>query len=319
MQYEQIGRDELIKLAREATTETSRIDFKREFNPSTIAELLQLIKDLVAMANSGGGCLIVGISDDGTPSGADLSGLVSLDPAKLTDQIAKYAGVQFGKFEIMQLQRGSSTLGLIVVLGVDRPIVFEKPGSYEQPPGTGRTAFVKGAIYFRHGAKSEPATNEDVVAVVETQLAKIRESWLGNIRQVVEAPIGHVVHMLPPNVTLRDDPTATAIRITDSADAPLYRIDNPDKNCPYRQKDVVAAVAARLGPAVRFNQYDIQAITQVHAINVTRPDLFYQSKFGPKQYSDHFIQWIVDRATEDPSFLSNARQKHKEAVRGTHK
>jgi predicted HTH transcriptional regulator len=78
MEHYQIERDAIIKLALEATRETSRVDFKREFDPSSTAEFLQLIKDLVAMANSGGGCLIVGIDDDGTPSGANLSGLLSL-------------------------------------------------------------------------------------------------------------------------------------------------------------------------------------------------------------------------------------------------
>jgi hypothetical protein len=318
MQYQQIERDTLIKLAHDAMTETSRIDFKREFNPSATADFLQLIKDLVAMANSGGGCLIVGLNDDGTPSNTDLSDLMSLDPAKLTDRVAKYTGVQFGRFEIMSLQRGPNNIGLIIVLGADRPMVFEKPGSYEQPPGTSKTAFAMGTIYFRHGAKSEPATNDDIIATVDAQISRIRESWLGNIRQVVEAPVGHVVHMLPPDVTLRDDPAATAIRITDSEDAPAYRIDSPDKNCPYRQRDVLAAVAARLGPSVRFNQYDIQAISYVHGINASKPDLFYQSRFGPKQYSDRFIEWIVNRATKDPSFLSKIRDQFREALRKAH-
>ncbi len=319
MEYQQLDRSILLKFATEATTESQRIDFKREFDPSSTVDFLQLVKDVIAMANSGGGCLIVGVNDDGTSSGADVSALLSLDPAILTDRVAKYTSTQFGRFEILPLPRDSSTLGLIIVYGADRPIVFEKPGAYEQPRGTARTAFQMGAIYFRHGAKSEPATNDDIVAAVDAHIARIRESWLGNIRQVVEAPLGHVVHVLPPDVTLRNDPSATAIRITDSVDAPAYRIDNPDLHCPYRQKDVVAAVVARIGPGVRFNQYDIQAITHVHDITASKPDLFYQSRFGPKQYSDLFVQWIVDQVAKDLHFLANVRDQYRQEIRDAHR
>lgn len=40
----------------------------------------ELIKDIVAMANSGGGRIAIGANDDGTPSGYELVGRVGIEP-----------------------------------------------------------------------------------------------------------------------------------------------------------------------------------------------------------------------------------------------
>jgi hypothetical protein len=56
-----------------AQGETRSIDFKEHFDPKELSEWLELIKDLVAMANSGGGLILIGSattarSATGTPS-----------------------------------------------------------------------------------------------------------------------------------------------------------------------------------------------------------------------------------------------------------
>jgi hypothetical protein len=50
-----IGIDEALEL----NHETQSVDFKRQFDPSSSAEWCELTKDLVAMANSGGGVILV--------------------------------------------------------------------------------------------------------------------------------------------------------------------------------------------------------------------------------------------------------------------
>ena len=44
-----------------------------------------------------------------------------------------------------------------------------------------KTAFSAGTVYFRHGAKSEPGTSEDLRASLERELDRIRSSWLDGI------------------------------------------------------------------------------------------------------------------------------------------
>jgi predicted HTH transcriptional regulator len=65
----------------------------------------ELIKDIVTMANSGGGALVFGVDDQGKLSDADLTPLLALDSAKVMDKIAPYTGVQFPGFEIRPGQR----------------------------------------------------------------------------------------------------------------------------------------------------------------------------------------------------------------------
>jgi hypothetical protein len=38
-----------------STAETDRVDFKREFNPGVEGEWCEILKDILAMGNSGGG------------------------------------------------------------------------------------------------------------------------------------------------------------------------------------------------------------------------------------------------------------------------
>jgi hypothetical protein len=43
-------------------------------------------------------------------------------------------------------------------------------------------------VYFRHGAKSEPATTADLREFVDRRVEEVRQVWIGRIRLVVEAP-----------------------------------------------------------------------------------------------------------------------------------
>lgn len=49
--------------------ESTTVDFKTSFDPQSKGDWCELIKDIIAMTNSGGGSLIVGVADDGSFSG----------------------------------------------------------------------------------------------------------------------------------------------------------------------------------------------------------------------------------------------------------
>ena len=61
---------------------------------------------------------------------------------------------------------------------------------------TQKTAFGRGTLYFRHGAKSESGTSADVTAVIEREVASVKEFWLEGIAKVVAAPPGATVQVL---------------------------------------------------------------------------------------------------------------------------
>jgi hypothetical protein len=171
-----------------AETETADLDFKGSFDPSALQAWCELIKDMVAMANSGGGVILVGVNDDGSPAVTDIEVVVAVDPAKIADKIKKYTDQHVAGFSLVKGSRRGQPVAVLSVAPVPIPIIFTAPGTYEVGGGKQKTAFAKGTVYFRHGAKSEPGTSADLRAAIERELDRIRGSWLDGIKKLVTAP-----------------------------------------------------------------------------------------------------------------------------------
>jgi len=304
-------KNEMLERARNAKRESKYVDFKERFDVSSPRDWCEIVKDIVAMANSAGGVILIGVRNDGTPSGLDVTHFLNLDPAQLTDKIAKYTGEQFSNFEITEIDRDESRVALLLIYGVSIPMVFIKPGTYSIGGGRQQTAFGKGTIYFRHGAKSEPGNSNDLRKVIEREVERIRKSWLGNIRKVVEAPPGYSVEILPPEVRVSTQPTATPIRIVDEPGAPPYRLETPDHTHPHRQKEVIELVNQQLGGEKIINSYDVLSVRRVYEIDETKPQYCYNPKFGSPQYRDDFINWLIQCYEKDPLFFVKAREQYR--------
>ncbi|PYS48261.1 MAG: hypothetical protein DMG13_25905 [Acidobacteria bacterium] len=69
--------------------ESASLDFKSCFDPESKQDWCELIKDLVAMSNSGGGTIIVGVDDDGNLSNADVAPLLAVDPTTAVGQACR--------------------------------------------------------------------------------------------------------------------------------------------------------------------------------------------------------------------------------------
>jgi hypothetical protein len=109
-----------------------------------------------------------------------------MDPAKVTDQIAKYTGEHFSDFEIRKVIRGQCSVIAFLISPVLVSIVLIEPGTHPLPDGKQqRLAFSKGTVYFRNGAKSEPGNTNDLRCAIERHLTNIRKSWLKGIKKPV--------------------------------------------------------------------------------------------------------------------------------------
>ena len=71
----------LIEKALLVDRESKYIEFKSIFDAESNQDWCEIIKDIVAIANSGGGIIIFGLESDGSPSGNDVSAISELDPA----------------------------------------------------------------------------------------------------------------------------------------------------------------------------------------------------------------------------------------------
>ncbi len=295
----------LILKALDAKRESRSIEFKESFDPDSTRECCEIVKDLVALANSGGGVIVFGIDNDGQPSEADLSPLTALDPARIGDLVRKYVEVPFGDFEIRHAVKGEHEVVAWLIGAAHTPMVFAKPGTY--PDGKGqRAAFGQGTVYFRHGAKSEPGTTDDLARALDRRVEQIRREWIAGVRKVVKAPAGSVVNVLPQDIRDTGAPDATAIRITEDPAAPAYRVINPDISHPFRQKELIQEVKRRLPKGIEFNSFDVYALRRVHSID-GKADLCHQPKFGSRQYSEKLAEWIQGQHKADPDFFQKAR------------
>jgi hypothetical protein len=289
----------------ETEKESADLDFKSSFNAAAQQDWCELIKDIVAMANSGGGLIVVGVKDDGSPATADLRPLMALDPATIVDKIEKYTDQHIAGFSLSSSSRRGCSVVVLSVSSVPIPIVFTAPGTYDIGGGKQKTAFSKGTVYFRHGPKSEPGTSEDLRAALKRELDRIRSSWLDGIKKVVTAPVGATISVLPAEVKLSGAEAATGVRLVNDESAPAFKAVRTDLLYPYRQKEMVARVNKLLaGPKV--TAHDVHCVRKAHGVD-TQPNFFYKPQFSSPQYSEAFAQWMIEQYRADADFFQKAR------------
>jgi len=304
-------RDKLLQKAVHAQRESKYIDFKESCDIESIESWCEIIKDIVAMANSGGGVIVFGLKNDGTCSGFDSAQLLSYDTAKVTDKIAKYTNRQFSDFEFLEVRRGVTTLAAVMISEAILPIVFTKAGTYRTESGKEKVAFQQGTIYFRHGAKSEPGDSEDLKDVIDRQVERVRKTWLGGIKKVTQAPAGSAIQVLYPSSVPGSLPgNIFSARIVADKTAPGVRPESADSLWPHRAKNVTTIVNHRLEGRTKINSYDLQCVRRIFNIEKDHPEYCYRpfALISP-QYSDAFVEWLVAEFEKNNQFFSQTRQR----------
>lgn len=299
----------LIDKALTAKRESKYLDFKESFDPDETSEWLELLKDIIAMANTGGGIIIIGLTNTGKPSGKDVSAVLELDHATIVDKVQKYTNIQFSEVEIHEAEKAGQGLAIIEISPVEIPLIFQNVGTYKAGPKKQKTAFSRGTIYFRHGAKSEPGSPDDLQKFIERRLESIRKEWLEGVRKVVKAEPGSAIRVFKGEVRESRSQEAVPIRFVDDPEAPGYRLIDHDTTFPYRQKELIDVVNGMLPDDVEINSYDILTIRRVHGIDEHRR-FFHQPKYAGPQYSDEFAQWLVSQHKENKDFFKEAREKY---------
>lgn len=304
-------RDKLIQRAATAPRESRVLDFKQECDITQPSVWCELIKDIVAFANSGGGLIVFGVADDGTHAGMDVAHMLGCDVADITNRIARYTNYQFSELEIVEVDRSGKRYPAFLISATEVPIVFTKPGTYPVEGGKQRSAFGQGTVYFRHGAKSEPGSRDDLQSWRDRELSRVRKSWLGGIKKVVHAPKGTNVSIVPqlpdgkgPTVAISTDPTA-----------PKVFLSNAEELFPYRQKELLREANRMLGKRAHINAHDATCINRKIDVLKTMPQFAYRPhKLASTQYSHAYAHWIVEQILETPNFLKDAREEYKRVL-----
>lgn len=297
-----------------ASTEASDLDFKLEWDYTRNADCLEIVKDVIAMANSGGGAILIGVDDNGNPVNPAYSAK-HCDPAVLNDKIFKYTGIQPTFVEMGLIERGGAHFEVIWVGKADIPIPFINPGTYELPDRKQKTAFGKGTVYFRHSAKSEPATYEDFRQFLERDFKSRKKFLLEGIAKVIEAPSSSTISVLSGPLKMTDSLDAAAVRITTDPTAPMISVPMVDKTHPYRQKELLEKVNAHLLAGKKITTHDFLCIRRTQLIH---RDLkyCYNMNWSSPRYSEACIDWIVEQITGDDAFVHRARELYAQIKEG---
>lgn len=87
---------------------------------------------------------------------------------------------------------------------------------------------------------------------------------------------------------------------------------SPDRTHPNRQKEVIEKVNQKMKGQIEINQYDCLVVRRLYNVD-KRSEWFYQSKIKgfSSQYSDAYVDWLVEAAKKDKDFFKKARKKYR--------
>jgi predicted HTH transcriptional regulator len=190
------------------SSEGPQADYKQYFDPESPKAHLDLVKDVVAIANSGGGCIIYGRSDTEV-FGLGEDATKSLDRAKVADLVEKYIGP--GLVQIsheLQKPKEGKTVVVISIAPAAFPLVVSRDGSW-RPPGEkfDKTVLRKGDIWVRHSSKNERASYEDVRSWLMTARSSERAAIYERMAMLVNLPEGSSVEVVTKTGSRIDTPS----------------------------------------------------------------------------------------------------------------
>jgi hypothetical protein len=291
-----------VAAALSAAGESRRTAFVRALGAAEPGGWYELLKDVAALANSGGGVAVVGVERDGRPSGWEPAPFLATGAAALTDAFAEHAGEPVAGFDVVPATKNACPVAAVVVHPRSgSPIVFQKAATY-RVESRRRTAFGRGTVYFRHGASSEPATARDLERFVQREVERQRRAWRANVRKAAAAPSDARVLVVKPATPAA--PPMTDVRVVDDPNAPVIGRADFDVTHPHRQRDVIRLVNAALDRPI--NQFDLLSVKRIHRVE-DEPRFFHKPRFSSPQYSDAFVRWLIDSSRADPAFFEHAR------------
>ena len=257
----------LVRAVHESgASECIRCERKVAFVPGTRG-WAELAKDIVAMANSGGGIIVFGIADDGRRVGLANSLVSTLDPAKITDQLRRKAPAAAVGSSYHEANYYRRTYGVLVIQPLPVPLIFDTEWSYPDDAGTPRVAIRPGVLYVRTPGRSAPGTQADLQALWQRSVEDASRQLLARIERVAALPLGAELIAVPEGdpaqgYFLRSDGRGQPVRVVEDPNAPAVRLSevwSPDT--PF------ASVSAEVAAQVRhWQQADTTHRVSRHAL-----------------------------------------------------
>ncbi len=180
--------------------EGSHQDYKLTFDFEDSEAKLNLVKDVIAMANAGGGEIIFGRNETEI-RGIDIEVAKALDSAKVADLAGNFAKpVNLNiSHEDYSLENGR-IVRTVRIAAAEYPIVMADIGNYmDKASRKNQHVFQKGDIWTRHSSKTERATYGDIRDWIEKAKRSEREAVLSRITKVIDIPDGAEIQIVQPS------------------------------------------------------------------------------------------------------------------------
>jgi predicted HTH transcriptional regulator len=191
--------------------ESAKLDYKQQYHPGSTHEKVEIVKDLVAMANTAGGYIVIGVDNAGDVVGLTESEALAIDEATVRAQVESYLGVSIDLFVDNKIDFNGKRLVVLTVLRSRRaPLVFERDGDYRLGSRKQSIAFAVGDVFVRHGSKSEKWNQDDVREIYARVVEREKERWLADVLPDIRAAISAasaqpVAAQLDPAAVVRTD------------------------------------------------------------------------------------------------------------------
>lgn len=194
---------------------------------------IELVKDIVAFTNRKGGAIVFGVQDKTFKiTGCNADAMKCLgDPNIIKQKLNKYVRIDIPIEVIIERIEGKDILAVLIRPMIGGIAVFDADGSYVNPSGATKCAFVKGQVVIRGDAGNEILSSINQNILREKLVFEERDRIISGITKVVTDPTGYRLVAIDKSEGKRvvfsgGDPTAHKITFDVDQTGRLYEDDN---------------------------------------------------------------------------------------------
>jgi hypothetical protein len=158
--------------------ESPKLDYKSEVDHASAGSRLRLVKHVLAMANTAGGYIVIGVTDGGIPEGLESEQARQLDEATIRGWVFGFTTAPIVLAVHNSVLHESRLYVVVAVLPLgDTLAVATRDGQFMD--GTKpQFVFRRGDVLVRHGTSSARWTQEDADYLIGRARVAQKEAWL---------------------------------------------------------------------------------------------------------------------------------------------